>query len=249
MRALFAVACLVSVVACSRKAPEPEYFRADPATAVRVSGTVRFTGKAPESKPISMAVDEDCEKLHRTPVSGATVVVDANGSLANALVYVKSGLEGRKFEPVKEAVVLDQRGCMFVPRVVSVRAGQTVAVKNSDPVSHNIHPRPAENREWNQQQPPESPDLQRRFARPEIMIPVRCNVHSWMRAWIAVLDHPFFAVTKEDGAFEWSSLPPGDYTVAVWHETLGEITKTISVKPKDVVKLDLAYMPDAAASR
>ena len=191
MRVVLVLACLLTLMACNRKATAPEYFSADPATAARVSGIVRFTGKPPESKPISMAVDEDCEKLHRTPVSSATVVVDANGSLANALVYVKSGLEGKKFEPAKEAVVLDQRGCMFVPRVVSLRAGQTLSVKNSDPVSHNIHPRPTENREWNQQQPPESPDLQRRFVRPEIIIPVRCNVHSWMRAWIAVLDHPF----------------------------------------------------------
>ena len=249
MRVVLVVACLLTLVGCSRKAPEPEYFSADASTAARVSGTVRFTGKTPESKPISMAVDEDCEKLHRTPVSSATVVVDADGSLANALVYVKSGLEGKKFEPPKEAVVLDQRGCMFVPRVVSLRAGQTLSVKNSDPVSHNIHPRPTENREWNQQMSPESPDLQRRFARPEIMIPVRCNVHSWMRAWIAVLDHPFFAVTKENGAFEWSSLPPGEYTVAVWHETLGEVTKTVSVKPKEVVKLDFTYAADAAAPR
>ena len=81
------------------------------------------------------------------------------------------------------------------------------------------------------------------------MIPVRCNVHSWMRAWIAVLDHPFFAVTKEDGAFEWSSVPPGEYTVAVWHETLGEVTKKVSVKPKEVLKLEFTYAADAAAPR
>ena len=234
------------MLACQKKPPaEPqsEFFKPDPATAAKLSGTVRFTGKPPVAKRISMDAEEACEKLNPQPVSDATLVTGANGSLANALVYIKSGLEGKTFEPPKEAVVIDQKDCMFVPRVVPLRANQTLSVKNSDPVSHNIHPRPANNREWNQQQSPGSPNLERRFPRPEIMIPVRCNVHSWMRAWIAVLDHPWFAVTKEDGTFDWPSVPPGDYTVAVWHEALGELTEKVTLTPRGTGTVEFTFPP------
>lgn len=246
MRTILLFACVLAAVSC-RQAPKaeqtaaPEYFKTDPGTAGKLTGTVRFKGKPPAAKPISMNAEEACEKLHPRPVSSATVLVGEDGGLANAFVYIKSGLEGKSFEPPKEAVVLDQRGCMFVPRVVALRTGQTLTVKNSDPVSHNIHPRPQNNREWNQQMPPDSPDLQRRFARPEVMIPVRCNVHNWMRSWMAVLDHPWFAVTKEDGAFNWASVPPGDYTVAVWHETLGELTQNVKLGPKADEKLEFTF--------
>ena len=247
MKHVLVAVCAIAIAACQKKpAPEPqaEFFQLDPATAAKLSGTVRFTGKPPEAKRISMDAEEACEKLNPQPVLNATVVTGVNGSLANALVYIKSGLEGKTFEPPKEAVVIDQKGCMFVPRVVPLRANQTLSVKNSDPVSHNIHPRPTNNREWNQQQPPGSPDLERRFPRPEIMIPVRCNVHSWMRAWIAVLDHPWFAVTKEDGTFDWPSVPPGDYTVAVWHETLGELTEKVTLAPRGTGNVEFRY-PEA----
>ena len=246
MKRIALVACAVALAGCSgqnKPAAEPkvEYFKPDPATAAKVSGTVRFTGKPPAAKVISMNAEEACEKLNPQPVSDRTVILGKNGALANALVYIKSGLEGKQFEPPKEAVVLDQKGCMFVPRVVPLRTNQTLSVKNSDPVSHNIHPRPRDNREWNQQHPPGAPDLQRRFARPEIRIPVRCNVHSWMRAWIAVLDHPWFAVTKEDGSFEWPSVPPGKYTVAVWHEMFGEVTQELLLTPSAAERLNFQF--------
>jgi hypothetical protein len=130
---------------------------------------------------------------------------------------------------------------MYVPRVIGIRAGQTLAVKNSDPVSHNIHPLPKENREWSQQQSPESPELERKFARPEIMIPVKCDVHKWMRSFIGVVSHPYFAVTGADGSFTLPNLPPGDYTVAVWHEKLGDRTQTVHVAPAANVVVSFSY--------
>lgn len=178
-----------------------------------------------------MNAEEDCEKLHAAPVVEQTVVAGADGALAGAVVYIKRGLEGRKFPPPADAVVLDQKGCQFAPRVVALRAGQTLTVRNSDPVSHNIHPMPKNNRDWNQQQPPGAADLQRRFGFAEVMIPVKCNVHAWMRAWIGVFDHPFFAVTTTDGRFAWNGIPPGEYEVAVWHETLGEKAQKITLAP------------------
>jgi hypothetical protein len=236
MKLLILAICGVAMIGCGgekAKAPEkaavPEYFKVDPATAGNVKGKVYFVGKRPAVKPISMDAEAACEKLHNKPVDGSGFSIGKDGGLANVFVYIKSGLEGKVFEPPKEAVVLDQRGCMFVPRVVALQARQTLTVKNSDPVSHNIHPNPQNNREWNQQQSPGAPDLVRRFARPEVMIPVKCNVHSWMRSYIGVLDHPYLAVTSENGDFAWSAVPPGNYTIAAWHETFGELTETMNV--------------------
>ncbi|MGH9629291.1 MAG: carboxypeptidase regulatory-like domain-containing protein [Bryobacteraceae bacterium] len=213
----------------AKVAPPPEYYKVDPATAAALRGTVTFAGKKPPAEVISMNAEEACEKLHPEPVSNPTIITASDGKLTNVFVYVKTGLEGKKFEPSNKGVVLDQRGCMFVPRVIALRAGETLTVKNSDPVSHNIHPDPRNNREWNQQQSPGAPDLQRRFGFPEVMIPVKCNVHSWMRSYIGVMDHPYFAVTGDTGAFEWTALPPGEYTIAAWHETLGEQTEKITL--------------------
>jgi hypothetical protein len=236
MKHLVLAICGVAMIGCSgekAKAPEksaaPEYFKVDPATAGNIKGIVGFVGKRPAVKPISMDSEAGCEQLHNKPVDGSGFAVGKDGGLANVFVYIKSGLEGKAFEPPKEAVILDQRGCMFVPRVIPLQAQQTLTVRNSDPVSHNIHPNPQNNREWNQQQSPGAPDLVRRFARPEVMIPVKCNVHSWMRSYIGVLDHPYLAVTSENGEFAWTAVPPGSYTIGAWHETFGELTENIKV--------------------
>jgi plastocyanin len=235
MRAALAAALLL-FAGCGHKAQEQSkaplsYFKVDAATAGSVQGMIRFHGKRPAPKRISMEAEEGCQSLHPNPVIEELVSTGRGGTLANVFVYVKKGLEGKNFEPPKETVVLDQHGCQFVPRVVALRSGQTLDVRNSDPVSHNIHPMPKKNRDWNQQQPPGSPDLKRRFARPEVMIPVKCNIHSWMKTYIAVLDHPYFAVTSANGEFQFTRLPPGKYTIAAWHETLGELEETVDVRP------------------
>lgn len=197
---------------------------------VPVTGTVTYKGAKRAVKVLSMDAEEDCQKLHPTPVTEERIVVSPEGRLANAFVYIKTGLENQRFDAPAEAVVLEQRGCQFVPRVMALRTGQILKVKNSDPVSHNVHPTPRANRDWNQQQPPGAPDLERKFAAPEVMIPVKCNVHNWMRSYIGVLDHPFFAVTEADGQFAWPGLPAGKYTLAVWHESLGELTQELVVE-------------------
>jgi plastocyanin len=223
-------------------APAPDYFQVDPATAGSVQGSIRFEGKRPAPKRISMDAEEACEAMHKdAPVFDQQLLVAKDGGLANVFVYVKSGLEGKQFAPPAEAVMIEQRGCQFIPRVVALRAGQTLAVKNSDPVSHNIHPMPKNNRDWNQQQPPDAPDLKRRFAYPEVMIPVKCNVHAWMKSYIAVLEHPFFAITSDAGEFTIAGLPPGDYTVAAWHERFGERTETITVTPKQAANFAMVF--------
>ena len=235
MRALLVLGCCW-IAACSRQAPPAaekaaapplQYFRVDPATAGKVSGQVRFTGKIPPPKRISMDAEEACQKLHPKPAFDARVTRGKQNGLSNVFVYIKSGLEGKTFEPPKTAVVLDQRGCMFVPRVLGLQTGQTLQVKNSDPVTHSVHPMPQNSREWNQQQAPGAEDLERKVVRSEVMIPVKCNVHSWMHSYLGAVDHPYFAVTDESGAFSLENLPPGEYMVAAWHETLGERTEKV----------------------
>lgn len=202
--------------------PAPVYYKVDSATAGTIRGKIRFTGAKPAAKKISLDADPLCAKMH--PGGSITedgVVVNKDGSVGNVFVYLKTGLEGKAFAAPAAAVVIDQKGCWFGPRVVGIQTGQALQVTNSDPVTHNIHPQPLKNRDWNQSQGPEDPPLVRKFAAPEIMIPVKCNVHNWMHAWIGVLDHPYFAVTGTDGSFEIRNVPPGTYTVAAWQETLG----------------------------
>ncbi|MBI4903999.1 MAG: hypothetical protein HY820_10210 [Acidobacteria bacterium] len=220
-----------------------DFFKVDPATAAKLTGHVTFKGKAPAAKRISMEAEEDCAALHKTPVFEDKVILAKDGSLANAFVYVKTGLEGKTFPPAETAVVMEQKGCQFLPRVLALRTGQTFTVRNADPVSHNIHPMPKNNRDWNQQQTPGAPDLQRRFAYPEVMIPVKCNIHNWMRAFVAVLPHPYYAITAQDGKFTIDNLPPGQYTVAVWHEAFGELSHELRIESTTPPLLTFAFAP------
>jgi plastocyanin len=222
------------------KQSSPAYFKIDPASAGRLRGRVMFEGKAPPSTRVTMDADPDCERLHGRPMLTESVVVNRDGTLANVFVYVKSGLEGKQFEPAAEPVTIDQKGCWFRPHVIGLQTGQKLRVTNSDPVSHNIHPLAKTNREWNQNQSPGAAAIERRFARPEI-IPVKCNIHSWMRAWIGVVDHPYFAVTGDKGSYEIGGLPPGDYTVEAWHESLGTREQKVSIPAAGYASVSFAF--------
>ena len=216
-------------------------FKVDPATAATITGKASFTGSAPKKVQIRMDAEPDCMKLHTAPTFSQEVVVNANGTLAYVFVYVKSGLEGKTFEPPTGPVMLDQKGCVYKPHVVGARAGQTVSIANSDPTTHNIHPMPKINREWNQSQAASSPNLDKAFPRPEIMIPVRCNVHAWMKSYIGVVDHPYFAVTGDQGTFELKNLPPGEYTLEAWHEKYGTQEQKVSVGPAATQAVEFTF--------
>jgi len=219
-----------------------EYFHVDSSTAGAIKGRVRAKPGKILPAVIRMDAEAACEKAHAgRPVHDQSLITGNDGGLANAFVYIQTGLEGKTFDPVTGPVVLDQHGCMYAPHVLGMRAGQMLEVKNSDPVSHNIHPMAKDNREWSEQQSPGAPDLQRKFARPEVMIPVKCDVHKWMRAYIGVVAHPYFAVTGPDGSFELRNIPPGDYTVAVWHEKLGERTVPLHLAASANAALNFTY--------
>lgn len=251
MRYLLAGIAIAWMTGCSgsqpsAKAPpstpkEPELFHVDPQTAATVTGTITFTGKHPPRTRVNIDEDEHCVKLNKSGIYDEPVFLNKNGTLSQVFVYVKRGLEGKHFERPSEPVILEQRNCQFSPRVFAIRAGQPLQVTNADPVTHNVHPVAKMNREWNQSQEPGAPPLERKFARPEVMIRVKCNVHSWMRSWVAVMDHPYFAVTGPNGSFEIPNLPPGDYTIEAWQEKLGVMEQKIHLDAAGQASISFAF--------
>ncbi len=200
----------------------------DPNTVGTVSGVIKFTGTAPKPGKIDMSQDAACKGTNVVE----TYDVD-NGNLGNVFVYVKDGLGSRTFETPKEAVTIDQDGCRYHPHVLGVMTGQQVKIVNNDPTTHNIHPTPQNNREWNESQPPKAAPLEKTFAREEIMLPVKCNQHPWMKMYVNVVKSPFFAVTGKDGKYELKGLPPGTYTIAAVQEKLGEQTQQVTIGAKE----------------
>ena len=220
----------------TEQAAQPAATPIDPATVATINGTVKFDGTAPKPAKIDMSQDPGCKGANE-----AENLVVSNGDLANVFVYVKDGLGNRTFDVPSTPVTLEQKGCQYHPHVLGVMAGQTVAIKNSDPTTHNIHPTPKDNREWNESQPPSSPDITKNFAREEIMLPVKCNQHPWMKMYVNVVKSPFFAVTAKDGKYEIKGLPPGDYTIAFVHEKLGEQDQKVTVAAKETKTVDQSF--------
>lgn len=205
-----------------------------------LKGVVKFQGTAPKGKMINMSADPYCMKAHPSPMSDEEIVAGPEGGLANALVYVASGLGDRTFTPPAQPAVLEQKGCMYKPRVLALQANQKLDVVNDDGTTHNIHPLPVNNREWNKTQPQGVP-IEESFAREEIPITVKCNVHPWMHGYIAVFKNPFFAVTDKTGSFDLKDLPPGTYTIKVWQEKLGTQTQTVTVGAGESKTLDFVF--------
>ena len=210
----------------------------DPATAASVSGTVKFDGAAPKPAKIDMSQDANCSGTNT-----AENIVVSGGNLENVFIYVKEGLGARAFDVPKEPVTLTQNGCRYKPHVIGVMAGQTIKIINDDPTTHNIHPTPKDNREWNESQAPKAAPLEKSFAREEILLPVKCNQHPWMRMFVNVVKSPFYAVSGPDGKFEIKGLPPGDYTIAFVHEKLGEQDQKVTLAAKDSKTVDVTFKP------
>jgi hypothetical protein len=217
-----------------------ESFKVDPATAATVTGKVSFEGEAPKMPPLNMSAEPDCQKLHSSPVFPDVVAV-SDGKLANVFVWVKSGLEGKSFAPSAESVVLEQKGCIYHPHVIGIQTNQQLEITNDDPFTHNVHPLPKTNREWNRSQSAGAAPVDYKFPRQELMIAVKCNIHPWMRSYISVVDHPFFAVTGADGSFTIKGLPPGTYTIEAIHESLGSKEASVTVGDAESKEVDFNF--------
>jgi hypothetical protein len=207
-----------------------------------LSGTVKLAGPRPVAKRIDMAADPACSRIHPAPVTDEDVVAGTNGALENVIVYISDGLGNRSFDPPKEPVVFEQKGCLYNPHILGMLARQTLQIINHDPTAHNIHPVPQNNREWNISQPPGSPPIEQTFAREEI-IPVKCNVHPWMRGYVGVFKHPYFAITNKDGRFDLKNLPRGEYTIEAWHEKYGVLTQKVTLETNQTKVLEFAFRP------
>ncbi len=213
----------------------------DEANGATITGKVALEGVAPKMPIIDMSDKPDCQKQHAgAPVRSQEVVVNPNGTLKNAFIWVKSGLPAQTWKIPASSVELDQKGCMYEPHVIGVMTGQNVEIKNSDPTNHNIHPAATVNADFNQSQSPGTPPILKSFGRQEVLIPVKCNVHPWMRAYIGVVSHPFFAVTGDDGTFTIKGLPPGTYTIEMVHEKYGKQEQQVTVGAKDSKTVDFS---------
>jgi plastocyanin len=206
-----------------------------------VSGVVHLAGAVPKNPAIDMAEEPACRSKHATPPLDSQYV-SSGGGLGNVFVYVKAGLPaGAKYTPPAEAVVIEQDGCEYRPRVFGVQAGQKLDIVNDDPVLHNIKAVPTKNRGFNISQPTAGMRTTRTFTTEEVMVPLECNVHGWMNAYVGVMSHPFYATTKADGSFELKNLPPGTYTIEAWHEKLGTQTTTVTVGAGEKKSAELTF--------
>lgn len=246
-RLVVPIAIALAVLACGNGANQPAGSASPPAPTDAadgpgvIAGTITFEGTPPPARPLPMDSDPKC-----IPEPGAMselLVVGPGQGLKNVFVYVKEGLGTRTYAVPATPVLLDQKGCRYVPHVVGVHSGQTVQVANSDTTLHNVHAVPKANREFNFGQPVGVPSVPRVFDRPEIGVPIRCDVHGWMIAYVNVVSHPFFAVTNDAGSFEIKGLPPGTYTIELWHEQLGAQTQSVTVDGQIPATVKAAFQP------
>lgn len=244
MTALCAAGCSGKKKTDARKAedkPKPTKV-VDPATTGEIAGVVRFSGTPRPNSAIGLS-DPACKKGLSGPLLRDEALVQ-DGKLQNVFVYLKSGLESYAFEAPENEVIMDQRNCVYRPLVVGVRVGQPLTFINSDPILHNVHTVPEENDGTNVAMPSIRMRHTVRFDTEEVPVKTKCDVHPWMRAYIGVVEHPFFAVTGAEGTFRFDGVPPGEYVVEAWHEVYGRKTERLVLGTKESRQIELGYQAD-----
>jgi hypothetical protein len=249
---MIALATILIAVGCGKKkgpkseepsdAAKPAYAsKGDEGT---ITGKISFDGAPPAAKKIDMSQDANCAGAAGDKMQDDVQVTD--GKLANVFVYVTGGpVDKFTFPTPSDPVTLDQQGCRYHPRVIGIQTNQAFKVTNSDNTTHNIHPSPKRNEEWNQMQAQGAPPIEKKFGRPETLIPVKCNQHPWMKANIGVLAHPYFAISAKDGTYTIKNVPPGTYTVKFWHEVFGEQTQSVTIAAKESKTQDMTFKAGA----
>jgi len=198
--------------------------------AADITGKVTLKGTPPPEKPIPL--DPTCGKLHPSgKMTTRFYMVGKEGGLADVFVQITSGLSKKDYPVPAQPAVIDQKGCEYLPYVLSAQTKQKIVVKNSDPVLHNVHPTPtaAGNKEANKAQLPGGPPLEFVWDNPEVFLRFKCDVHPWMFSYVGLVDHPFHAVTDANGNFKIANVPPGTYTVEAYHRKAGKSTQQVTV--------------------
>jgi hypothetical protein len=205
-----------------------------------VKATAKYDGERPKRTVLKMDADQYCAKANEKKVGSEEAIVNKDGTVRNVIVYVKEGLGEAEFEAPSEKAELNQQGCMYHPHVQSVRTKQPMIVKNSDATLHNIHSFAEKQKAFNFAQPKQGDEKEVSFAREEF-VKVKCDVHPWMSAYVGVFAHPFHAVTGKEGNCEVAELPAGEYTVAAWHETFGEVEQKVTVKDGEAAEVEFVF--------
>lgn len=208
----------------------------------KVTGKITFTGTPEAAAKLKMDADPVCAAAHPDGAPAEDLVVNGGG-IQNVFVYVKEGVKG-DFPAKTEPAVIEQKGCLYQPRVIGLQTGQPLKYLNDDPTLHNVHGMPKNNPQWNFAMPKfvkqkETSDL----TKPEIMVHVKCDVHPWMSGYVGVLPHPFFAVSGKDGTYTIEGLPPGEYTIEAWQEKLGSQTAKVKVEGTGSTTSDFTFKP------
>jgi hypothetical protein len=192
-----------------------------------------------------MSASPACVQANSAPVVPPVIVTGDQGALANVVIYVKEGLGSYRFDAPRNPVVLTQKNCMYEPHVLALMTNQPFEIENNDPTMHNVHPMPKDNRQWSTSQPAGSAPLKSTFARPELAMPVLCNVHPWMRSFVFAFANPYFAVTTKTGKFQLQNLPAGTYTIAAWQENFGTEYQTVTIAPQQSTSVSFRFPPSA----
>jgi plastocyanin len=229
--------------ACSKEDQAPSRGPAtplDPATTGAIVGKVLYRGAPPPASRVQVKGDAACETEAADSPAGEDVSV-RDGRVQNAFVYLKEGLGDRVFDLPRESVTIDQRGCRYIPHVVGVETGQELVFLNSDATLHNVHTQPQRSSAVNFGMGVKGAKRPVRFTKSEVMVPVKCDVHPWMRAYIGVLDHPYFFVTGADGTFRLEKVPAGSYTIEAWHERFGTRQAKVTLAEKASAEVELTF--------
>ncbi len=212
-----------------------------------ITGSGTFDGDAPTLPALAMDAEPECAAKHSGPVPAEMLVLGDGNTMGNIIVWVSDGLPAGNWAAPTTPVVLDQRGCIYVPHAMGIMVGQPYRILNSDGFLHNIHTLPEINRTFNRAMPATLTETTTTFGQPEAIFQIKCDVHPWMLAYIGVFDHPFFSVTSSDGTFTISGLPPGTYEITAWQERLGTQTASITVGDSDTTSQDFTFAVPAAS--
>lgn len=242
----FILCCILLFASCSKQektetAPAGPVVTLDPGTVGEIKGTILLQGAPPSPQKILLSGEPECAQLNPNSLESPVVTTGANGDLGNVAVYIKSGLANYHFDTPQTPVELEQKNCMYQPRVLALMTNQVLDIQNEDPIQHNVHPTPHENPAFNMTQVIHGAPIQKTFANPELAIRFMCNLHPWMRAYVFVFSHPYFDVTTTAGTFDLKNVPPGTYTIEAWQERYGTQDQTVTLAPKETKSITFSF--------